>query len=72
MFTNYMVQGVPYHIRSLISLNYVFLGLIRNIKKNISFCKIEKGLYKFFLAKNVRFFEYYGFVLAMKLGDSLI
>ena len=49
-----------------------FFGLIRNIKKNISFRKIEKGLYKFFLAENVRFFEYYGFILALKLGDNLI
>ena len=66
------LQCVPYHIRSLISLNYVYLGLIRNFQKNISFRKIEYGLYKFFLAENVRFFEYYGFILALKLGDSLI
>ena len=64
-----LLYRVPYHIRSLISLNYVFLGLIRKIKKNISFRKIEKGLYKFFLAENVRVFEYYGFISALKLGD---
>ena len=66
------IQGVPYYIRSSVSLNYVFLGLIRNFRKNISFRKIEECLYKFFLAENVRFFEYYVFILALKLGDRLI
>ena len=66
------LQCVPYHIRSLISLNYGYLGLIRNFQKNISFRKIEYGLYKFFLAENVRFIEFYGFILALKLGDSQV
>ena len=36
------------------------------------FENLNKAYYKNALAENARFFEYYVFILALKLGDNLI
>ncbi len=48
----------------------MILGTNKKIKNNESFFKNVKGFYKSFLAENIRVFEYYVRILALKLGDK--
>ena len=52
-------------------LNYDLGDKLENLRRMNHFENYNKAI-RTFLAENARFFEYYVFILALKIGDSLI
>ena len=72
IFFNSRGTGCPTsYIRSSIGLNYD-LRLSENLRSINHFEKLNKTNIRKFFWKIIVFFEYYGFILALKLGDNLI
>jgi len=53
-------------------LNYDFREKSENLRSFNHFEKLNKAYIKDFVCKIARFFEYYVYILALKLGDNLI
>ena len=53
-------------------LNFDFRDLSENLRSLNHFEKLKKANIKVFMQKMLGFFEYYAFILALKLGDNLI